>query len=61
MNKEEIKRRLREIELAYDYSHVSNAYECVFNLDELAALVAALNEEFVNSRVGTKSKIKGEN
>ena len=39
MNREDLKRKLRSIELAYDYNHQTESYDILVNLDELADLV----------------------
>ena len=61
MNREDLKRKLRSIELAYDYNHQTDSYDITVNLDELADLVENIvkhpeksflenkRSEFVNS------------
>ena len=39
MDREDLKRKLRSIELAYDYNHQTHSYDITVNLDELANLV----------------------
>lgn len=39
MNREDLKRELRSIELAYDYNHQTDSYDITVNLEELADLV----------------------
>ena len=54
MNREDLKRKLRSIELAYDYNHQTDSYDILVNLDELADLVEDIvkhpEKSFLNKR-----------
>ena len=51
MNRDEIKKRIREIELTYDYHSYNNTYDTVQDLDTLTDLVMELiNKEVAKSK-----------
>lgn len=54
MNREDLKRKLRSIELFYDYNHQTESYDILVNLDELADLVEDIvkhpEKSFLNKR-----------
>lgn len=50
MNREAIKRKLRSIELAYDYNHQTHSYDITVNLEELADLVEDIVKHSENFR-----------
>lgn len=51
MTIDEIKKVIREIEIAYDYNHVKNDYDIVLNLTELANLIKTLQGKVIDDFV----------
>lgn len=47
MTVDEIKKAIREIEIAYDYNHSKNDYDLVLNLTELANLIKTLQNKAI--------------
>ena len=48
MTIDEIKKAIREIEIAYDYNHGKNDYDIVLNLTELANLIKILQYKAID-------------
>lgn len=48
MTIDDIKKAIREIEIAYDYNHSKNDYDVVLNLTELANLIKTLQGKAID-------------
>ena len=56
MNREIIKKKIRDIEISYDYHSYNNTYEVTVDLDTLASLIINI----INENVLAKEVIEGQ-